>query len=256
MLAISDSSGVGAAANASAATGAPTVSLAAKAKGSLSFAVGNDYDNAISRTVGSGQQLISQWVDIGTGDTYWVQATDRPSRRAGQRIRLNDTAPTTDQWNLAAVEVKPRVVAASRPVASIINPAPGETVSGNVPVAAVASDGIRCAVQSSSSSTAGSWAGRSQRLRMPSNGIPAARHQVLTRLWARVVGADGRSGLSKRVKVTVANPAPRMTCFVMQSVSADGRGQVTTPAFHTAAPGETLLAFVSSGGPARRFASE
>jgi len=26
---------------------------------------------------------------------------------AGQAVRVNDTAPTSDQWNLAAVEVRP-----------------------------------------------------------------------------------------------------------------------------------------------------
>jgi hypothetical protein len=42
-----------------------------------------------------------------------------------------------------------------------------------------------------------------------------------------------------------------MTCFVLQAnVSMHGNGTVTTGSFHTAAPGETLLAFVSADGPA------
>lgn len=252
MLALSDASGVGASATASGAIGAPSVSLTAKAKGSLSLAVGNDYDNAISRTVGGDQQLISQWVDAGAGDTYWVQATDRSSRRPGQRIRLNDTAPTSDQWNLAAVEVKPRHLAASSPVASIINPVPSQTVSGTVPVAAVASDNIR--VRSVQFILDGRKLGGP--ILAPPYAIKwrtASVHTGTHRLWARVLGASGLVGLSRRVEVRVANPAPRMTCFVMQSVSADGRSAVTTPAFHTAAPRETLLALVSSGGPATRF---
>jgi hypothetical protein len=50
--------------------------------------------------------------------------------------------------------------------------------------------------------------------------------------------------------VTVQNPAPPMTCFVMQAqLSAHGSTSVTTPSFHTAAANETLIAFVSAGGP-------
>ncbi len=142
-------------------------------------------------------------------------------------------------------------MAASRPVASIINPAPGETVSGNVPVAAVASDGIRVrSVQFflDGRKLGGPISAPPYAIKWHTRRSPPGPHTV----WARVVGAGGRSDLSERVKVTVANPAPRMTCFVMQSVSAGGRGPVTTPAFHTAAPVETLLAFVSSDGPARR----
>ena len=40
-------------------------------------------------------------------------------------------------------------------------------------------------------------------------------------------------------------------CFIMDAhVTVHGTGAVTTPSFHTAAAGETLLAFVSSDGPA------
>jgi hypothetical protein len=47
------------------------------------------------------------------------------------------------------------------------------------------------------------------------------------------------------------SPSPTvMTCFVQQAdVSVHGNGTVTTPSFHTATPGETLLAFVTADGP-------
>jgi len=39
------------------------------------------------------------------------------SASAGQRVKLNDTAPTTDRWDLAAVEITPAsTVAVSAPV--------------------------------------------------------------------------------------------------------------------------------------------
>jgi hypothetical protein len=38
------------------------------------------------------------------GDTYWVQSTVAPST-ANALVDIHDTAPTTDRWNYAAVEV-------------------------------------------------------------------------------------------------------------------------------------------------------
>jgi hypothetical protein len=41
------------------------------------------------------------------GDTYWVQAQNPPTASAGSIVKINDTAPTSDRWNLAAVEIVP-----------------------------------------------------------------------------------------------------------------------------------------------------
>ena len=38
------------------------------------------------------------------GDTYWVQSTTAPST-ADALVDIHDSAPTTDQWNYAAVEI-------------------------------------------------------------------------------------------------------------------------------------------------------
>src|SRR5262249_61017530 len=86
-----------------AASGASAVTLTSTGAGSLSYAVGNDYDSATPRTLGSGQAPVSQWVNTNTGDTFWVQGTSSPSAASGQPVTLNDTAPTADQWNFAAV---------------------------------------------------------------------------------------------------------------------------------------------------------
>src|SRR5262249_61364736 len=88
-----------------AASGASAVTVIRRGAGSLSYAVGNDYDSATPRTLGSGQAPVSQWVNTNTGDTFWVQGTSSPSAASGQPVTLNDTAPTADQWNFAAVEV-------------------------------------------------------------------------------------------------------------------------------------------------------
>ena len=57
----------------------------------------------MARTPASGQQLQDQWVDTGSGDTFWVQSTAAPNSAPG----LHDSAPTNDRWNYAAVEVTP-----------------------------------------------------------------------------------------------------------------------------------------------------
>jgi hypothetical protein len=254
VMAFENAGGIGASAGAAAASGAPTVSLTTTAAGSLSFAVGNDYDRAIARTVGSGQALMSQCVVFSTGDTFWVQGTSTASATAGQQVTLNDTAPTTDQWNLAAVEVTPSTTPppdTTPPTVSITNPSSGQTLSATVPVAANAIDNV--AVASVQFFLDGKPLGS------PVSTAPYAIQWDTTTasngthtLSAQATDPSGNVGTSQSVTVTVQNPAPPMTCFVMQAdVSVHGHGTVTTPSFHTAAPGETLLAFVGSDGPAK-----
>ena len=97
---------VGTSAGAGAGSGPPAVSFTSTAAGSVGVAVGNDYDYAISRTVGGSQSLLSQWLDTALGDTYWSQYTTVPTTTTGQTVTLNDPAPTQGRWNLAAVELK------------------------------------------------------------------------------------------------------------------------------------------------------
>jgi Bacterial Ig-like domain (group 3) len=106
VLAFTRASGVGAGATASRAGGAPTVSLTTTQPGSQVFAVGEDYNGAIGRTLGPGQNLVSQWVDTPPGETFWTQEGGI-SAQAGTPVTMNDTAPSGDTWNLAAIEVLP-----------------------------------------------------------------------------------------------------------------------------------------------------
>ena len=106
VVAIQGSIGVGASAAAGAASGAPTVGIVTTSAGSLVFGVGNDWDNAIPRVPGSNQIFQHQWVDTGVNDTFWVQNITQPTGPAGSVATLNDTSPTGDRWNFAAVEVK------------------------------------------------------------------------------------------------------------------------------------------------------
>lgn len=96
---------VGATGTGTAASGAPTASLTTTRNNSWVFGVGNDYDNAIAHTPGSGQTLVHQFLTP-TGDTYWVQMQSATTAASGTLVTINDTAPTTDRYNLTVVEVR------------------------------------------------------------------------------------------------------------------------------------------------------
>jgi hypothetical protein len=83
------------------------VSLTTTASGAWVFGVGEDYSRSVARTLGSGQSLVSQWVDTAPGETFWVQDQSATTANAGTGVTINDTAPTNDIWNLAAVEILP-----------------------------------------------------------------------------------------------------------------------------------------------------
>ena len=107
VLAFAGAGGVGASNAAGAATGAPRATLTTTAAGSWVFGTGNDYDARDARTLGAGQTMRHQWLDTGSGDTFWAQAQTSPTPNAGTVVAIDDTAPTNHQWNLASVEVVP-----------------------------------------------------------------------------------------------------------------------------------------------------
>ena len=135
----------GAAATAGGAAGAPSVSLTTTRAGSLIWGVGNDWDRAAARTVGAGQTKVDEFL-ASVGDTMWVQRQTAAVPLAGTTATLNDTAPTNDRWNMAAVEVLPAgadpepPADTTPPTVSLTAPSEGETVSGTVAPAASASD--------------------------------------------------------------------------------------------------------------------
>ncbi len=107
VVAFSGAKSIGASAAANARTGAPSVSLTATATGSLVYGAGNDYDNALARTVGTGQAKVHEWLDTAIGDTYWVQRRTA-STAQGATVTISDSSPTADRWNLAALEILAR----------------------------------------------------------------------------------------------------------------------------------------------------
>ena len=100
------SGAIGATVSKSAASGAPTATVVTTRNNSWVFGVGNDFDNAIARTVGASQTLVHQKL-TSAGDTYWVQMQNSPTPASGTSVTINDTAPTSDSYNLSVVELLP-----------------------------------------------------------------------------------------------------------------------------------------------------
>ncbi|HLZ92903.1 MAG TPA: carboxypeptidase regulatory-like domain-containing protein [Candidatus Acidoferrum sp.] len=100
------SGAIGAVSGANASSGAPTASLLTTRNNSWVLGVGNDWDNAIARTPGSGQKLVHQDLSP-SGDTYWVQMQSTTTPVSGTSVTINDTAPTSDRYNLSIAEVLP-----------------------------------------------------------------------------------------------------------------------------------------------------
>jgi len=99
-----DGSGaIGATASGSAGSGAPTASLVTTRNSSLVLGVGDDWSAAASRSVGSGQTLLHQF--LSGGRTLWVQRAANPIDFGGTTVVINDTSPTTDRFNLTICEV-------------------------------------------------------------------------------------------------------------------------------------------------------
>ncbi len=99
--------GVGGSASAGALNGAPSVSLTTTKANALVYGVGNGWDTATARTLGANQTMVHQWVDTSVGDTFWVQSRSAAIAAAGTSVQINDTAPTSDRWNFAIVEIVP-----------------------------------------------------------------------------------------------------------------------------------------------------
>jgi len=241
VVAYSHAGPLGASGIAAAPRGAAGLKLTAKASGSYLVAVGSDWDHAIARTVLTGQSILSSWVDAGDGDTLWVQSTAAANSIAGRRVTLGTAAPTTDRWDFAAVEVRR---AASSPKIALANPAPGEEVSAAVPVASRAYSAA--AIRSITYYVDGHVIGRAtsaSSFALPHWNTRTVRNGAHT-LSSVVVDSNGRTARADE-RIVVTNPAPAMTCFVLQAdVSASGATRVVTPVVRVAMVHERLLAFV------------
>jgi len=124
------SGAIGATASGNSSAGAPTTTLITTRSNSWVYGVGNDYDNAIARTVGPNQEILHQALPA-VGDTYWVQRTRNPTPVSGTSVTINDTAPAGDRYNLFIIEIRPSSAPdTTPPTVAMTAPANGATVSG------------------------------------------------------------------------------------------------------------------------------
>jgi beta-lactam-binding protein with PASTA domain len=287
VVSVSAAGGIGAVAGASAVSGAPTISLTTTQAGSLVYGVGNDWDNAIGRTVGANQTIVHQSLPA-AGDTLWVQSrTDFLS--AGIVGQLNDTAPTTDRWNFAAVEIVrggsptlvtvPSVVGTTQAAATTTLTGAGFAV-GTITTASSSTVAAGLVISQNPVSGAQVAFGSAVALVVSSGPPPVSVPSVVGLTQAAASTAITTAGLvvgavtmassgtvaaglvisqnpvsgaqvaaGSAVALVVSSGPPPPGPVVDKTIFSDGSGARTTAAFSTAAPGELLVAFVASSGP-------
>ncbi len=109
VVAFEGAAGIGKRVAAGKASGPPTAPLVTTGPGSRVYAAGNDPDRAVAHVVGTGQTLVHQWLDAPETDTFWTQARTGVTGPTGSSVTINDTAPVSDKWNLAVVEIRAKL---------------------------------------------------------------------------------------------------------------------------------------------------
>ncbi|HEV2342780.1 MAG TPA: Ig-like domain-containing protein [Actinocrinis sp.] len=104
VVALTGATGIGASKTADAPSGAPAGTLVTTQPESWVWAAGDDWLKSVKRTPGPGQSVVHSATDK-VGDTYWVQSTTAATPAAGAAVTIDDTAPSTDPYNLVLVEV-------------------------------------------------------------------------------------------------------------------------------------------------------
>lgn len=87
--------------------GLPSVSLTTTVAGSLVLGVGNDPTSSLVHTVGPNQKLTQSYRVTGINQSFWTQQQSVTNPTAGATVILDNTTPTADSWNMAAIEVIP-----------------------------------------------------------------------------------------------------------------------------------------------------
>jgi hypothetical protein len=107
VVAFRGASAIGASVAGGAPGGAASLTLTTTRANALVYGVGNDWKEAIPRSVIAGQVMVHQWVDSAVGDTFWIRASAGVIVNAGTTVQMGTTAPTQDRWNFALVEIVP-----------------------------------------------------------------------------------------------------------------------------------------------------
>jgi beta-lactam-binding protein with PASTA domain len=220
VIAFSGVGGVGAV-NAGGGIGAPSASVTTAAAGSVVYAVGNDWDRAVARTIPAGQTKVHEFVDTAVGDTFWVEAANGTTGPAGTVVTLNATAPTTDQWNVAIIELTPGAAPVTVAVPNVV--------------------GLTQAIAQSTITGAGLTVGAVT----TATSAAVAQGSVISQTPGSGATLPSGSAVAFVVSLGPALSGPSVDVTVF----SDGTGARSTSPFTTAAAGEVLLAFATSDGP-------
>jgi hypothetical protein len=181
--------------------------------------------------------------------TYWFHSVVDPDNFLLEKDETNNI--TDVKVTITGNSVVPGVTthpSSQPPSVTLTSPATGTTVAGAVPLAATAADaagiagvdflvdGVPVGPPDTSAPYEATWDAAAQ-----SNGSHF--------LAARATTTAGLKNTSPAATVTVFNSNPSGGLALDASVSVDGRGPVTSPAFSTFTAGETVLALVASDGP-------
>jgi hypothetical protein len=198
--------------------------------------------SSIGSPVTSGPSYSLNWSTAGVSPGSHVlsaQATDSKGL-----IRTASGVPVT------VVAGAPATLSGSGPTVALANLVDTQVVSGWSPVAVNASSNVAVAsVQLLLDGKPMGPALTSAPFAYPWDtlGTPSGRHN----LSAQAIDDGGNVSTLSPISVTVANPMPAMVCYTVDvNQSAHGTGAVSVTGLHTGAPGELLLAFVGSDGPA------
>jgi hypothetical protein len=97
--------GIGASGTFYSASGAPTGTITTTEPNSWVWASGTDPGGDAARKAGSGQNIWVQTLDLTAKKAFWVQSTTNPTTNAKTKVTINDTAPTSDPYDLVLVEI-------------------------------------------------------------------------------------------------------------------------------------------------------
>src|SRR5256712_77559 len=174
--------------------------------------------------------MVHELASSTSGDTFWVQARTDPVAAAGTSVQLSVTAPNTDRWNIAAVEI----VAAGSAVANA-PVAANESYSTNEDTAlTVAAPGVLGNDSNSATLTAVLVAGPSHgTLALNANGsfsyTPAANFNDTDSFTYKANGGTADSNVATvTITVTAVNDAPSFTKGADQTVLEDAGPQTVS----------------------------
>jgi hypothetical protein len=103
IVALKNVTGTGALAKSTAKNVGPKVTIKTTHMNALVIAMGDDWAHSVTPKPVAGQYLVSRVVD--STDTFWAQATNPLVATAGTSVGMADTTPTTDPFDLIALEV-------------------------------------------------------------------------------------------------------------------------------------------------------